>query len=378
MSSWKSYGGINSYENINNIAVDHLSVNYLTLSNDYVGYFSICGELSVSNDTYLRSNVSVNGNHVTFRESTVNGNSFNKKNVDVRGNLGVGKNVDISGDTLMWGNLILMKNYELEGNLTVNGNSIQMGLVSRNTGVYNINLSSVETKLGLNNSTPTHTFDIKTDQIDGFSIKSVKTTNKNVIAQNNTGRGIVVKTDISNSSLDFFNDNSIQNGVSDASITYSIGGNLVVKSSNNTLINSKVSISNRNVGNHSSHNETAVIYDISSGKYLYDIYENTVFSTGSALTLISDSSYSSTGLNIMTPSGKGIKIVGGTEITDKNRTSGVIGILDESNNIVPSLSIISGNSRVRNRSSIGINKCLPGVDDIVLDVNGKVKISNGY
>jgi hypothetical protein len=376
MSSWKSYGGINNYENTNNITVDHLSANYFTLKNEYVGYFSICGELSVSDDTYLRSNVFVGGNHVISRESTVNGNSFNKKNVDIRGNLGVGKNVDISGDTIMWGNLHLMQNYELEGNLMVNGNMIQMGLVSRNPKVYNINLSSVEKKLGFNNSTPTHTFDIKSDQIDGFSIQSIKTSNKNIIAQNNTGRGIVVKTDISNSSLNFFNDNSIENGVSDASITYSIGGNVVVKNSNNTLLNSKVSVSNRNVGNHSSHNETVVIYDISSGKYLYDVYENTVFSTGSALTLITDSSYSNTGLNIMTPTGKGIKIVGGSEITDLNRSSGIIGMLDVSNNLVPSLSLISGSSKIKKRSSMGINKCTPSVDNYVLDVNGPTKISH--
>ena len=30
MSSWKSYGGINNYENTNNITVDHLSANYFT------------------------------------------------------------------------------------------------------------------------------------------------------------------------------------------------------------------------------------------------------------------------------------------------------------------------------------------------------------
>ena len=148
MSSWKSYGGINNYENTNNITVDHLSANYFTLKNEYVGYFSICGELSVTDDTYLRSNVFVGGNHVISQESVVNGNSFNKKNVDIRGNLGVGKDVDISGDTIMWGNLHLMQNYELEGNLMVNGNMIQMGLVNRNPKMYNINLSSVGKNLG--------------------------------------------------------------------------------------------------------------------------------------------------------------------------------------------------------------------------------------
>jgi hypothetical protein len=376
MSSWKSYGGINNYENTNNITVDHLSANYFTLINEYVGYFSIRGELSVTDDTFLRSNVFVGGNHVISGESVVNGNSYNKNNLDIRRDLGVGQNVDISGDTLMWGNLHLMQNYEIEKNLMVNGNILQMGLVSRNPKKYNVNLHSDGKKLVFNNPTPTHTIDIRSDQIDGFSIQSNETTNKNIIAQNNAGSGIVVQTDTSTSSLNFFNENSIQSGVRDASITYSLGGNLVVNNSNNTLLNSKVSVSNRNVGNHSSYNETVVIYDINSGKYLEDVYEKDAFSTGSALTLISDNSYSSTGLNITTPDGNGIKIVGGTEITDIKRSSGIIGTLDTSYKLVPSLSIISGNSRVKNRSSIGINKCVPGVDKYVLDVNGRVKISH--
>ena len=43
----------------------------------------------------------------------------------------------------------------------------------------------------------------------------------------------------------------------------------------------------------------------------------------------------------MTPTGKGIKIIVGAEITDINRSSGIIGMLDVSNNLVPSLSLIS-------------------------------------
>jgi photosystem II stability/assembly factor-like uncharacterized protein/predicted acyltransferase (DUF342 family) len=376
MASWKSYGGINNFEQTNNITVDSLSANYFTLKNEYVGYFSICGELSVSENTYLRSNVDIGGNNRIRNDCTVGGNTLVSKNIDMSGNLYVGKNVDISGDTLMWGNLHLMQNYEIEGNLMINGNILQMGLLKRNPKEYNINLHSVDKKLGFNTANPSYTLDINSDQIDGFSISTTKSSNKNIIAQNSSKQGIVVKTDISNSSINFFNENTIQNTVSDSSITYSIGGNMVIKNSNNTLLKSKVSISNRNLGDHSIHNETAIIYDVSSGTYLHNVYENVSFSTGSALSLISDSSSSNTGVNIMTPNGKGIKLMGGSEITNKSRSSGIIGIVDGSYDLVPSLSIISGNSRVKNRSSIGINKCVPEVDELVLDINGKTKISH--
>ena len=51
-------------------------------------------------------------------------------------------------------------------------------------------------------------------------------------------------------------------------------------------------------------------------------------------------------------------------------------MLDVSNNLVPSLSLISGISKVKKRSSIGINKCTPSVDNYVFDVNGPIKISH--
>jgi len=62
MSSWKKFGGINNLEKSNNITTNSLSADYFTLNNAYVGYFSICGELSVSQNTHLNADVFIDGN----------------------------------------------------------------------------------------------------------------------------------------------------------------------------------------------------------------------------------------------------------------------------------------------------------------------------
>ena len=376
MSNWKSYGGINNFENTNNLTVDSLSANNFTLTNEYVGFFSICGELKVTKDAVFGSNISVGGSQIVSKESTIQGNLTIKKDTNVAGNLGISKNVDISGETLMWGNLHLMQNYEIENNLMVNGNSIQMGLSSRVPNTYNINLTSVGKNLGFNIDNPSYTLDISSNQEKGFSIQSSQPSNYNVIARNNNSKGVVVKTDLSNSSIHFFNDTMMDTaGESDGSFTYSKGGNIAIKNSNNTLLNSRVSISNRNLGLHSKYGETTIIYDISSGIYQEEVYGNAYFSTGSALSLVSDNSNSNTGLNIINTSGNGIKIIGGAEITDSSRSSGAIGILKEG--LVSSVSIISGDSNVKNRTTVGINKNTPNYNEnIVLDINGKTKIDH--
>ena len=63
------------------------------------------------------------------------------------------------------------------------------------------------------------------------------------------------------------------------------------------------------------------------------------------VSLISTSPYSNTGL-IIAPNDKGIKIIVGAEMTDTKSSFGVIGILVVSCDIVPAVSIISGNCTI--------------------------------
>jgi photosystem II stability/assembly factor-like uncharacterized protein len=377
MSSWKKYGGVYNAETVNSISIDNLHANYFSLKNSYVGMLSVSGELLVSQDSTFKSNVAISGNSKTRLDNSIGGNLYVGNNAFISNNLIV-NNIDVRGEMTLRGNVKILDNQELESDLRVKGNSIYIGLVDKDLQLYDINLQANRKKLGLNNSNPLYTLDIKSDQINGFNVLSSQSTNNNVIAQNNAGKGVTVTANTTNSSINFFSDSSMQETqLSDGIITYSTGGNITIGASKNTFLNSKVSISNRNQGNHSSSNETLIVYDVSSGRYLPDVYYNDLsFCTGTAISMISNNDHSNTSINIATPSGRGLKIVGGSEITDKTRSSGIIGILDISNNFIPSQTITSGDSYVMKRTTLGINKSAPETDKYVLDINGPMKIGH--
>jgi predicted acyltransferase (DUF342 family) len=379
--SWKKFGGINNMEKTNNISTNSLSANFFTLKNSYVGYFSICGELSVTEDTYLGSNVVVGGNVQIEYDANIDGNVFIQNNEIVYGNVDIGGNVDISGNTLIRGNLHILQNYEIEKNLKINGNLIQMGLLTRSanlygTNTYNVNITTVDQKIGINNSNPIYALDMCCNQIKGFSIASNLPSNQNIVAQNNAGQGIIVSGNTTSSAINFFNESNIQSNTdSDGSIIYNSGGNFIIKSSNNTFLNTSVSVSNRNLGLHTAKKETLVIYDISSGAYLFDNYEDSNYNTGSAVSLISDNSFSTTALNILTPDGLGLAITAGSD-TSNQRSLGTFGVYDTSDNHITTQTIIAGNSTIVNRSTVGINTFKPITEKYVLDINGPTKINH--
>ena len=372
--SWKSYGGINNFEKSNNVSVNNLSADYFTLKNAYLGYFSIQGQLSVTQDTHLNSNVTIGGNSIIEFNNHIYGNVLINKNIMIDKNLGVGGDVDISGNSLMRGNLHLMQNFELEKNLKVNGNLIQL---DKNNSLYNINLYALNKTLGFNNQNPIYTLDLNADQEKGFSIKSKKWSNTNIIAQNSQAHGINVSVNDNYSGINFFNDTSITDNTDlrgDCSITYKNGGELEIGNCRNILLHSNVSIGKK-TGPHTLLNESVVIYDISSGPFLPNIFEDSCFNSGSAITLVADNQKSNTSLNIITPSGSGISIVGGSYINDISFSSGSIGVFNNNNEFVTSQTFIANNN-LSNRTTIGINTTLPETNNYVLDINGTTKISH--
>jgi hypothetical protein len=123
--------------------------------------------------------------------------------------------------------------------------------------------------------------------------------------------------------------------------------------------------------------ETAVIYDISNGKYLANIYNNQNENTGNALTLVATDTSSITFLNISTPNKKGINIGGGVYPNDVTRSIGTIGYTDSADNYVPVQNIVSGASKVKLRSTTGFNTFSPRTDTYAVDINGPIHVANG-
>ena len=116
--SWKNYGGIGNYEKSNHVYFNSVTTDNLTLRNAYVGFFTISGELFVSQHTTLASNCVVQGTHTVYRDC------------DVHGTTSLRSDLDVSGDTTLWGNLNLMSNFDIAGNLKIDGTSFQLHRMS--------------------------------------------------------------------------------------------------------------------------------------------------------------------------------------------------------------------------------------------------------
>jgi Chaperone of endosialidase len=377
LPSWKNYGGISNYDKTTNIAVNNITADNLTLRNAYNGYFTICGELIVSDDTFLNSNCIISGSSFVVGDETVAGNIL------VYGNTIIGNQLDVSGDSVIWGNLLLMRNFEIVGNLEVDGTMIQLNRVDLSTNNYYINLHAVNNKLGFNTSAPTATLDIASDQIAALNVHTSYPANRNILCQNASGTYISLYTDNSINSIQFHQETLSQpNGNGDASISYTKGGILTLNTSKNTAIASNTSIGIGD-GSHSIYGETAVIYDSISGAYLPSVYEvsGTQYSTGNALTLMSTTAnnQSNTSLNIINGNNqaKGMKMVGGSWIQDPTRSYSTLGVYDFCGNFFPTMTQVAGSSWVKKRATIGINHFSPAIDTYVMDMNGPVRIQNG-
>jgi predicted acyltransferase (DUF342 family) len=353
MSTFRKYGGTQNFSKDNNITTNTLVCNNLVLRNNYVGTFTIDGGLEVSADSHFGQNVDISGN-LTAQNVQIN-SGFVFSDLSINGNLEVFQNTTIEGylnvyDALYFGQ---GANSYLFGNQT-------------------------QELLGLNTTDPQATLDIQGSTTNVLNVYSNQPTNRNIIAQNQNNHGIVVQTSDISSSIQFFNDTTISNTTPDAQIEYLEGGYLILDASN-TQVYSQFSIvpsTDSSLGYIK--NETAIIYDISSGKYLPKIYNTqTTENTGNALTLVTTDTSSITFLNIITPLQKGLEIGGGVYPNDTSRSLGTLGYNDNSGNYIPFQNMVSGSSLVKLRATTGLNTYAPRTDLYTLDINGPVHITNG-
>jgi hypothetical protein len=375
-NSWKQYGGMSKIDKF-----QHLTIGTL-----------------VADQVLLREKVATIS---TFKTSVV-----------IEGGLIVEQ--DISGSNLNSKNSLTVENISyLKGKIFI--------------GTNNNFLNSVNNGIGINNDNPLATVDI----FGNLIVRSGTTNIRNIIAQNSNNKGIAVSVDNNNSYIDFFNttntttnnpnsristyDNTFQldtsniimnstttklNSLSTIDICSNIIGNIKAGSTLNLLSNSKININantfvdiispnstiysrlhvtNRDISDNI-FDETMVIYDISSGKYLYDIYENNN-TTGHALTLVSNNNSSNTFMKIVSPNKSGLGIGGGTYSNDNNRAMGIIGLSKSDGNngniFIPIQNIVSGNTKVKYYATVGINKHSPVTEKYVMDINGGIRITNG-
>jgi len=356
---WRTFGGNKNYEKNNNGSFYNLITDNLIVKNPYDGLFS---------------NVSIS------------------ENLNVSQNTYIAGDIDVSGIMKVTGTLSLDNNVNIDNNLYVNG-SVNIGLSNEL-----IILKSKNRNLGVNVLIPTATIDVSGNTINTLKLKTSLKENVNVISIDCSNDGITVLTDGSKNAIQFWNKTKIpfipggneldnrtilNNTTADASITYyPAGGNITIDCSNNTYINSSVTIGSGPGGTATiPHrlNETALITDVSFSQYLANYYgvSSNNYQTGNALTLVSGSNLpSNVGLNLVTNDIKGMSINGGDYVKDFNRSAGTISIFDVCGAIYPVQVTVSGNNPAYLKATTGFNTLAPQTEKYTMCVNGPVKITN--
>ena len=351
--SWKKYGGIKNLENFNNMTLNNIVTDTFTVRDAIINLLRIEGDLLVNGKIDVRNDVIIRGNIV----------------VD-----------SIFGANLVTFDTARIKEGHISGNLFVQGNIYFDP--ARDTFIYGKNYN-----FGINIRTPTAALDISSIYNENINMWTTQPINKNVLSRNNQDKGIVFITDNYGASVEFFNETKIpvsannvtfqdNNYVADASMSYHKGGILDLHTTNDVKISTNLIVNKKSNKGHLLQ-EPAVIYDIPAGTYFYNSYQQSTVKTGNALTLISNDNYSNTFLNITTPNKQGAAFGGGMYPYDVSRNMAIIGVLDASGALTPHQIIVSGNSSVRAKSTVGFNTFAPITETYVVNINGPTRITNG-
>ena len=351
--SWKKYGGIKNLENFNNMTLNNIVTDTFTVRDAIINLLRIEGDLLVNGKIDVRNDVIIRGNIM----------------VD-----------SIFGANLVTFDTARIREGHISENLFIKGNIFFDP--ARDTFIYGKNYN-----FGINMRTPTAALDISSIYNENINMWTTQPINKNVLSRNNQDKGIVFITDNYGASIEFFNETPIpisannvtfqdNNYVADASMNYHKGGILELHTTNDVKISTNLIINKKSNKGHLLQ-EPAVIYDIPAGTYFYNSYQQSTVKTGNALTLISNDNSSNTFLNITTPNKQGAAFGGGMYPNDVSRNMAIIGVLDASGALTPHQIIVSGNSSVRAKATVGFNTFAPITETYVVNINGPTRITNG-
>lgn len=193
------------------------------------------------------------------------------------------------------------------------------------------------------------------------------TTPESAILLNNTGM-------LFNTRKDFYI-NSTGGYISSVYNQSTLSGKVAI-SSDKVDISSNMVISARGMYNNK-YGETLTIYDSSKSIFLFNVYDNSSAFTGNGLTVVSVDNSSNTQVRLVGPSGEGLSLIGGSFPNDTSRSMGAMHLLDTSNNLISSYTILSGKDPTKYFSTFGLNTYAPKTEKYTLDVNGPTRIGNG-
>jgi hypothetical protein len=357
-NSWRSYGGTNKNDNLQNISIGTLVADSLLLRQNYATEFTVQGSMQVLGDATIQGNATIKRNFILGNGSDI----FANRDVYINENLYFGRTSD--------------QGVAQYGYSFIHGGSNQ---------------------IGVNTTTPYTTFDITdiTGSDNVLTVRSQTAVNRNIIAENNARHGIIsyTKDDVNStySSIQFYNNATINNQIStgtavqvpDSIIQYKwftglrkgildIQGGYIHLDASCTVISSRGY--SEDIDNY--FKESAIVYDSNNSTYRYDEYNMGAAYSGNALSLIAKDNSSNTFLTIAAPSKIGLAIGGGAFPYDTTRAMGTIG-MNLNNTYTPIQTIVSGIQPLYYKNTVGINTYAPKTENYVLDINGPTRIGNG-
>jgi hydroxyacyl-ACP dehydratase HTD2-like protein with hotdog domain len=351
MSTWKKYGGTNKLDKINNITVNTVVADQLTLKNVYVGDWDICGGLRTRDDAIIGGNLYALHDVTTDGNLTVNG-AMNVFDTNILGNL----NVD--------NNLLVRESIYMDSNLSTL-------------------FTGVDSKFGFNKSNPQATIDISSNLERTLDMYSSATNNKNVVARNSADQGITVNVEPTRAYIDFYVDDSMNLTTENASgrLLYESGGNLTVDVSNVMKIKPRV-IFSQDLTKNFLDDERVVIYADAGTPYLPVVYNNPTFKSSMALNMVANDNSSNVYAKIGTPQGNGIALSGGAGPgpSGKGQIMGTLAVTTSSQ-MYPAFNVFSGILTQNLPTSIGFNKSNVATYDTsankyMLDINGPIRVAH--
>ena len=351
MSSWKKYGGTNTFDKTSDSRLNSLTTNYFTILKQITNDVDISGNLIIANRLDVYGDISFN------------------QNLTVEGNVIIHNDLDISGNSYIY------KNQYIEGTLTVLNH---LYFENDPTNVYMYGDAS---GIAVNKEKPEADFDICGNLPYTLNVKSSNVNSNNILCRNKYDRGIMLSVDESKSTIGFFFDNSLnianQSAIPDAAIKYNEGGVLHIDALAHVQVVSNLIVTDV------SYNEvnTAVLTvynDLSNDTFLYDIYDLSSVYAGNAICGVAIDNSSNISINLVSKNTElGGALYGGAYPKDITRGMLSIGTTDFLNSIyIPAQTIVSGASNVLCKNTTGINKAIPNVDEYALDVNGGIHIEN--
>lgn len=344
---------------LTNLSVGSIVADSLSLNNFYIGNWDICGGLRVKDDALVSGDLDVSGNLTVQKGFSVNGS------------------INFSDDALIKGNLVISKNLFVENRVYFDASGST--LFHANAGGFGFNLLN-----------PTATLDISSDRVQTLYLKSSQGVNRNVLAQNASGRGVVVGVDGSSTAeIKMFVDSSMNpdgTGSASAVLKSVAGGEFIVDVSNALRVRPRTIFSD-DLSNGLT-DARVTVYDVSAGgyPYMYNVYGVSGFGTGVGFNAIAKDTSSNVALKMGSADGRGLVVAGGAD-SSGNGIMATLGLFDSSasdysRHTYPTMNLFSGNKLQQLKTGVAVNKyaAVKEVDGVsnkyALDVNGPLHISH--